>query len=285
MHYFGKLIGVLFGTMFGGFLGALIGLYLGHRFDRARARANHPFGGTSGGYRGTASQQQRQSEFFKATFAVMGHVAKSKGQVTRQEIELASNIMQRMRLDPEQTSAAQAAFRDGKESDFPLDEILQKVRTVTAGRYDLLQFFLEVQVSAAFADGSLDPKERAILHTIAQGLGFSAAQLEQRLRMQEAAFRFQQGGFGGHHQGQHQGGQWQQAPSADQLKDAFELIGVSEDADSREVKRAYRKLMNEHHPDKLVAKGLPPEMMEMAKEKAQEIQNAYDLIKKEKGFK
>ncbi|QSA20106.1 DnaJ domain-containing protein, partial [Vibrio furnissii] len=56
-------------------------------------------------------------------------------------------------------------------------------------------------------------------------------------------------------------------------------------ADAKEIKRAYRKLMNEHHPDKLMVKGLPPEMMNVAKEKSQEIQHAYDLIKKEKGIK
>lgn len=102
--------------------------------------------------------------------------------------------------------------------------------------------------------------------------------------MQEAAFRFQRsGGFSG--QGGSQQGQWQQASSADQLTDAYNLLGISEDADAKTIKRAHRKLMNEHHPDKLVAKGLPPEMMEMAKEKAQEIQGAYDLIKKAKGIK
>lgn len=66
----------------------------------------------------------------------------------------------------------------------------------TGGRFDLMQFFLELQVSAAFADGDLHPSERQVLHKIAQGLGFSSDQLERRLRMQEAAFRFQQsGGF------------------------------------------------------------------------------------------
>lgn len=103
--------------------------------------------------------------------------------------------------------------------------------------------------------------------------------------MQEAAFRFQsQGGFHGQ-QGQYQSSDWQQASQADKLADAYEILDVSSDADSKTVKRAYRKLMNEHHPDKLMAKGLPPEMMNVAKEKSQEIQNAYDLIKKVKGFK
>lgn len=67
---------------------------------------------------------------------------------------------------------------------------------------------------------------------------------------------------------------------ADQLVDAYKILDVSSDADGKTVKRAYRKLMNEHHPDKLMAKGLPPEMMNVAKEKSQEIQNAYDLIKR-----
>ena len=65
----------------------------------------------------------------------------------------------------------------------------------------------------------------------------------------------------------------------------YDRLGVSKDASQDEIKRAYRKLMSEHHPDKLVAKGLPPEMMEMAKQKAQEIQKAYELIKEKKGFK
>ncbi|MDE1220259.1 co-chaperone DjlA [Vibrio aestuarianus] len=159
----------------------------------------------------------------------------------------------------------------------------------TGGRFDLMQFFLELQISAAFADGSLHPSERSVLHKIANGLGFSSAQLEQRLRMQEAAFRFQQNGgsFGGHqgHQGQQQSGSWQQASQGDRLSDAYDVLGVDDSADSKEIKRAYRKLMNEHHPDKLMAKGLPPEMMNVAKEKSQQIQNAYDLIKKVKGFK
>ena len=61
------------------------------------------------------------------------------------------------------------------------------------------------------------------------------------------------------------------------MNDAYDLLGVDKEADSKTIKRAHRKLMNEHHPDKLVAKGLPPEMMEVAKQKAQEIQSAYDL--------
>jgi DnaJ like chaperone protein len=284
MHIFGKILGTFFGFLFGGPIGALFGLYLGHRFDKARRLR---MAGFNSGFGSGPSQAEKQEEFFKAAFAVMGHVAKAKGQVTREEIQLASTMMERMNLHGQQRKAAQNAFREGKESDFPLETVLERVRISTGGRFDLIQFFLELQISAAFADGDLHPSERSVLHKIAQALGFSSDQLEQRLRMQEAAFRFQQGGFGGHAGGGHShqsGGQWQQASTADQLSDAYKLLGVDSNADAKTVKRSYRKLMNEHHPDKLMAKGLPPEMMNVAKEKAQEIQNAYDVIKKAKGI-
>ncbi|ASF98960.1 molecular chaperone DjlA [Vibrio anguillarum] len=284
MHIFGKILGAFFGFLFGGPFGAFFGLFLGHQFDKAR-RLNQA-GFKTGSFGSGPSQTERQDEFFKAAFAVMGHVAKAKGQVTKEEIQLATIMMERMNLHGEQRKAAQDAFREGKESGFPLEEVLERVRLSTGGRFDLLQFFLELQISAAFADGDVHPSERNVLHKIARSLGFSSDQLERRLRMQEAAFRFQQGGnFGGQQQGYQQSGQWQQAAQAERLTDAYDVLGVSKDADAKEIKRAYRKLMNEHHPDKLMAKGLPPEMMNVAKEKSQEIQNAYDLIKKEKGFK
>ncbi|WP_407332083.1 co-chaperone DjlA [Enterovibrio sp. 27052020O] len=276
MAVWGKVLGAFFGYLLGGPFGLLLGLFLGHKFDKARR--NTSFGG---GFRG-ADQQARQQAYFHATFAVMGHVAKAKGQVTQNEIRLASVLMDRMGLQGEARRQAQDAFREGKESGFPLEDVLQDVRRTTGGRFDLLQFFLEVQIQAAYADGTVQPSERQVLYTIADMLGFSRQQLEQRLAMQEAAFHFYQqhgqNGGGGHHQ------QWQ-PDTAQRLKGAYQILGVDEDADGQTIKRAHRKLMNEHHPDKLAAKGLPPEMMEMAKQKAQEIQGAYDLIKKEKGFK
>lgn len=284
MHIFGKILGTFFGFLFGGAFGAVFGLFLGHQFDKARRLR---MAGFNSGFGSGPSQAERQEEFFKAAFAVMGHVAKAKGQVTREEIQLATTMMDRMNLHGSQRKAAQDAFREGKESDFPLETVLERVRISAGGRFDLMQFFLELQISAAFADGDVHPSERNVLHKIARGLGFSSEQLEQRLRMQEAAFRFQQGGFGGQSGGGYSnqsGGSWQQTSTADQLSDAYKLLGVDSSADVKSVKRAYRKLMNEHHPDKLMAKGLPPEMMNVAKEKAQEIQNAYDLIKKAKSF-
>lgn len=277
MQYWGKLIGLVLGLMSEtGFWGVVLGLLIGHMIDKSRQVR-------SSGY--FSNQAQRQALFFSTTFQVMGHLTKSKGRVTEADINLASALMERMQLHGAARTAAQQAFREGKQADFPLREKLRELRSICFGRVDLIRMFLEIQLQAAFADGSLHPNERAVLYVIAEELGFSRVQFEQFLSMMEGGRQFgggyqqqgqyqQQGGFGGY--------QRQTGPT---LADACKVLGVKPNDDATTIKRAYRKLMSEHHPDKLVAKGLPPEMMEMAKQKAQEIQAAYDLIKKEKGFK
>ena len=277
MRYWGKLLGLVLGLMSGaGFWGVVLGLLVGHMVDRVRSTKRR-------GY--FADQQTRQLIFFRATFQVMGHLTKAKGRVTEVDIQLASQLMDRMQLHGDARTAAQQAFREGKESDFPLRERLQELRGVCFGRFDLIRMFLEIQLQAAFADGSLHPNERQVLYVIAEELGISRGQFDQFLSMIEGGRQF--GGHGGW-QGQ-QGGYshegYQQASNGPTLEDACKVLGVNSTDDSVTIKRAYRKLMGEHHPDKLVAKGLPPEMMEMAKQKAQEIQKAYELIKEQKGFK
>lgn len=275
MGMWGKVLGALIGFWLGGPVGALVGLWLGHRVDKNRALQS-PFR--------RAPNEQQQAVFFHATFAVMGHIAKASGQVTEHEIRVASNLMDRMHLAGELRSRAQDSFRQGKESDFPLRLTLAQFRQASQGQRDLLRFFLEVQLQAAFADGQLEAKEQAILHTIAEELGFSRLELDRILAMAQAQMNFfgrggQQGGFDG------QGARAQGASQGQRLQAAYQLLGVSESDSDQDIKRAYRKEMSKHHPDKLAAKGLPPEMMEMAKEKTQEIQQAWELISSARGIR
>lgn len=101
----------------------------------------------------------------------MGHLTKAKGRVTEVDIQLASQLMDRMQLHGAARTAAQQAFREGKESHFPLRKALQEFRRVCFGRFDLIRIFLEIQLQAAFADGSLHPNERQVLYVIAEELG------------------------------------------------------------------------------------------------------------------
>jgi DnaJ like chaperone protein len=284
MRVLGKISGGFIGFYFAGDLGLLLGLFLGHRIDMLRGRmlCGGRFSGFSRFGANKTAKETRKSELFDTAFAVMGHVVKAKGRVTGDEVRVANEIMTRIGLQGEARHQAQNAFRAGKGDDFSLDEILVQVRQNCVGRPDTLQFFLELQIQAAFAEGHLHPKARQLLYIIAGSLGFSLIQLEQRLDMQAEASSFQQHGY---NQQSQQQSDYRQIPISNQLTYAYKVLGVAETTAAQDVKRAYRKLMNEYHPDKLAAKDLPAGMMEMAKQRAQELQAAYALIRKEHGFK
>jgi len=260
MKIWGKVFGFLFGFMLSkNLFGALLGMWLGHRFDK----------GMDGNFDDLAqySEEKRQAAFFYSTFASMGFVAKANGQVSQHEIAFATAYMDKLGLRGALRQQAQDAFNEGKMAGFPLDQHLKKFRRICINRHDLLLLFLEIQIQVAFADGSLDDDERQALHRVAKLLGFAARELDQLLEMIIAGAQF--------HQQEKTGAK---VSTAEQLNNAYALLGVNQSSSDRDIKKAYRKLMSQHHPDKLVAKGLPPEMMNIAKQKTQDIQAAYEMI-------
>lgn len=287
MNFIGKILGVFIGWKLAGFFGAIAGLILGAIADKKL----YELGSVNSSF--FKKKTTRQALFMQTTFAVLGHLSKSKGRVTEEDIQLANRLMAQMQLDDAGRQMAREAFSRGKESDFPIRQVIREFRIGCGQRADLLRMFLRIQVQAAFADSQLHQGEQEVLYVIAEELGLSRLQFEQMLAMEMAARQFAQGGFYQQYQQgayERSGYEYQQSggyqqPSGPTLADAYKVLGVSESDDRNAVKRAYRRLMNENHPDKLVAKGLPPEMLEMAKEKTQQIQAAYDLICKAKGWK
>ncbi len=262
MSWWGKLIGGAVGFSMGGPLGLLIGGILGHKFvDKPN---NEALG---------ENNELTQAAFFSATFSIMGHIAKADGRVSEDEIAMARQIMEHMHLDAEQKKAAVQLFNEGKKADFDLDGVLLQFKQVAHRRTTLLQMFLEIQLHAAYADGKMDSAEQAIINRIAGQLGFSARHIEQLSALVRSNL-----GLDG--QGYYYGGADSGKSTADLLKEAYEMLGVPESASDAEVKKAYRRMMNQHHPDKLVSKGLPEEMIQLATEKTQQIKAAYELIKK-----
>lgn len=245
--FFGAVIGMLVA----GLRGLIVGAALGYAVAWA---ARHLLGKGLG---------MMQSQFLDATFAVMGALAKADDVVTRNEIKAAEQLFDRLHLSSEQREAAKAAFNRGKQPDFDLDATVRNLAQLCRGRAMLLQLFLQAQLMAIGADGRIDPSEHEMLVRVARGLGLSerdVAQLEALLRSSAPG------------------------PSSEtKLEDAYAALGLDASASDAEVKRAYRKLMNEHHPDKAVAKGLPDSMRELAEERTREIGAAYRVIREARG--
>ena len=265
MAWWGKALGGAFGFMMGGPLGALAGIALGHNFDRG-------LGSVMSDSAFKPGQQERvQAAFFTATFSVMGHIAKADGRVTPDEIAMAQAVMSQMGLDTEVRESAKRLFNEGKSDDFPLDEVLEQFKTEVHRRSTLLQMFLEIQLQAAYADGVLDKAEEQVLIHICDKLGIPVTQLRRLEEMLKA-------GFG-------QGSQRSGGQRTLSINDAYLMLGVDSKVSDADLKKAYRRLMSQHHPDKLVSKGLPEEMMKDATAKTQQIKEAYEQIKLSRGLK
>lgn len=264
---FGRILGAIFGFLIFNIPGAIIGFIIGFVFDR-KVRAAR--------FKMTPEQQAKVQEvFFKATFSCMGHLAKADGRVSENEIQTARSIMAHMQLDAASRKQAMLFFNEGKSSDFNTMAMLQELKTTAVRGKNLLRMFIQLQMQAAFADGEPSHVEVEMLKSFADNLGFSTFEFNQLLALFRAQFQFHQNRSGG---GYSQGPN--AAPSKSAIDNAYAVLGVKKGATKEEVKKAYRRLMNQYHPDKLVAKGLPEKMMKAATEKAQEIQEAYDMVSK-----
>ena len=153
---------------------------------------------------------------------------------------------------------------------------MEQFRQATLYRKHMILMFLEMLLQTALADGVLHAEEERILIQVATALGIPEMQFRQILAMLVAQAQFSSGA--GRQQYSHTG--HAPPPRQDALLQAYQVLGLQPSATAAEVKRAYRKLMSEHHPDKLAARGVPEEMIRVATERSAQITTAYDLIKK-----
>lgn len=246
------LLGAAVGLFSGGFWGLIFGGFVGYLISRALTKA--------------VSAINPQQAFFKATFSVMGRLAKADGRVTENEIQFARNVMAQMRLDEARKREAIELFTQGKSENFDLVRTVKPLALLLRHRPTVKLMFIEIQLQAAMADGEVSEPELRIIDELCQILEFGTDSVEEVIARVKAQRDFYQHGQAG-------------VDSSVLLKDAYAVLGVDESASDAEVKKAYRRQMSQHHPDKLVSKGLPEEMIELAKEKSQEIQAAYERIK------
>lgn len=256
---FGKLIAGILGFAVAGPLGAFVGLLIGHSFDRGLSGTLHM---------GSPEQQQKiQLSFFDTLFELMGQLAKADGRISESEIGQAEQLMTQLGLSAEQRQRAIKLFKRGAASSLEFEQTIAAFNANCGRHQNLKQTLLIYLISLALADSEVHPNERAFLVDVARLLGYTRSQFEHLLQMVLAQQNFSAGA-------QHPGAGRQDIGAA------YRALGVAADCSDKVLKKAYRKLISQHHPDKLIAQGVPDDMLKVATEKAQEIQVAYDLLKK-----
>lgn len=251
-----RLIGALVGFYLYGFLGAIIGFFLGGIVDRIGA---YGVGGVN-----PLSSGHRQTVFLETVFVLMGKLAKADGHISENEIAYTEQFMQKLGMSTEHRQQAIALFKQGAAPDYEMGSNIKQFMSVCGHTHSLKQMLLVYLIVMALSDGRIDAAEEHLLKEIAQQLGYDQATFQHMLEMVLNQTHFAAG----------------QATSATALDDAYKALGVSQDSTDQEVKKAYRKLISQYHPDKLIGQGLPEDMIAVATEQAKEVQLAYDLISK-----
>lgn len=319
MSWTGRIVGAFIGFLIGGFpaiIGFILGYYL---YDKPRNQAKLNTINAQRAFTGAGTSPQNHSRLITCTFRLMGYVARGAGAINQDHIRLAERLMDMMMLDQTRRHEAIEAFNFGKSPEFDLNAEMQNIREVVGNNPHIISYLLEIQVAIAIADERLDQGEHERLLLVAQALGLDPATMERliQIRIAEQQFqrfsqRFNQArqkayeqrygsgssydyygnrsyehydkeGFEESEQDEQDTRSSTAHASQSDLDNAYAILGVSKDSSWDEVKRAHRKLMLKYHPDRLASQGLPPEMVKLYTQKAQDIQAAFSLIKSARG--
>ena len=244
MSVWGKIIGAGAGFMMGGPLGALLGGFAGHAVDKWRGDEDEAAGGRDG---------TQQIAFTIGVIVLGAKMAKADGQVTRDEVDAFKQVF---RVPPEEMKNVSRVFNLARQDAAGFETYARQIASLFEAASRPLEDLLHGLFHIAKADGVIHPNELEYVRQVAEIFGFDAAQFA---RIRE------------YHLGKDEA-------------DPYTILDVTHDAADDEVKRAWRKLIVENHPDKAIAQGLPQEFVDLANDKLATINDAYDRIAKERGL-
>ena len=257
--YWGKIIGTLAGlaTLKPWF--AVAGLFLGHQFDRGFADRYRIF------EKQGADIGRVSDDFVRALFQTMGHLAKLDGRVSEDEIRAARMIMHRLGLGPSQVRRAISWFDDGKRPGFLLLQTIREARRASVRSAAQRAMFVRLLLEVILAKDALKKEERSLIWTICNEFGIGRVELAQL----EAMIRAQKG--------------FKRSPAGDadaaRVRGAYDALGMSPDASNDEIKKAYRRLMNRNHPDKIAGSNPDAAVLAEAERRTREVRSAYEMLK------
>lgn len=256
--YWGKVIGALLGTATLKPWLALLGLIVGHQFDRGFTRRYRAFDDAG------ARSGQLPEAFTVALFQCIGHLAKVDGRVTEEEIRAARRVMQRLHLSPGAVRLAIAHFEQGKAGSFPLLQTVRNLRKSALPHRDHRQLFVRLLLEVGLSKPRMLAAERKLLWQICSELDIGRAELAQLEARQRAQKRRSPTG---------------QDADRERVSAAYRVLGVRPDSSNDEIKRAYRRLMNRNHPDKIAAGNPDAEALARAEQRTREVRRAYELLR------
>jgi len=262
MTMVGKFIGGVLGFwLFRNVFGVLTGIFIGHLWDAGVLRLR-PLGASHG------------TSFLAPLFGLAGAIAKSDGRVSEQEIAAAENLMTRMQLASTQRAEAITCFTAGKQEGFAVNLAIADLKAWCRGRRDLAFLLLDLLLDIVYAEGPLVGQKFAIMRKLCWALNVHERELAALAAMRGYAYAASGAG----------GGQRNAEPprQTSLARDPYAVLGVDSTAGANEIKRAYRKLMSRHHPDKLG--DVPDELKRRAEERAREINAAYEKIRVERNI-
>jgi|TARA_Y100000310_G_scaffold342267_1_gene444769 DnaJ like chaperone protein len=245
MSWRGKILGGGIGFVLGGPLGAIIGAVLGH----------HVLDENSGTSFGFSNLEASQSIYFIATFSMLGKLAKSDGVVTEAEISVIEAVMRNnLRLNAETRQLAIGIFNEAKDSSSSFDQFAQQFYDHFRSSEEVLVSMIELLLLVGYADGQMDSAEERLILVAVNKFG-----LKDRYRQIKSRF----------------------TGTPDDIGKYYQILGCSRGDSKNEVKKKYRKLAMEYHPDRIHAKGVPREFAQVSQDRFKEIQNAYDVVSKD----
>tara|TARA_B100000586_G_scaffold76615_1_gene53818 strand:+ start:414 stop:1151 length:738 start_codon:yes stop_codon:yes gene_type:complete len=244
MSIWGKIIGGTTGFALGGPLGAIIGIMIGGSFDRSARKLSSS---------NQISQQQKQNVFALCIIVLSAKIAKADGQVTKEEIY---TFKEKFNIQAEEMSEVSKIFNEAKKSSFGFKNIADQVGNLFSDNKVLLEQLLNNLFYIAEADGVTSINEVEVLRSISQSFHFNETDFQRifhsRLNNKES--------------------------------DPYKILGVTREDSDNNIRKKWIELSKEHHPDYLIAKGMPKEFIKEANKELSSINLAYDKIKELRDF-
>lgn len=255
MSWYGKLACGSLGMFLGGPLGAIVGAALGHHFiDKKRSSPGDGFNNND--QRGQLSEAESlQAAYFACVFSILGKIAKADGAVTPDELAVVEKIIQGLNVAEEEKKFARRIFNEAKASPYSLDDFALQFYGAHHDRPTILYSFVDIIFQVAAADGVLHPAEEASIRRIKDIFHLQDQQFDS---IQARYFK-----------------------GADKH---YRILHCTPESTDEEIKKNYKSLAKEFHPDTIISKGLPDEFIQFATSRFQEIQEAYEQIKQKRGF-